>query len=272
MIIGGLQQFSLLDYPGCVSAIVFTQGCNFRCQFCYNPMLVWPETVGKLKYARDIEQQKDHPKIKEDDLFVFLESRVGKLDAVVVTGGEPCLHKDLIEFIQKIKKLGFLVKLDTNGSYPEALEKLLEKKLIDYIAMDLKAPAEKYNEITDIKGNPVKYGKAGVEQFNGVNFNNIYPGEYNAIFTRVKKSVKLIMQSGLPYEFRTTVVPNLLNKDDINEMGKIIKGARAWYLQGFKSSDDLINQDLKNKVPYNSRQMKEMAEAASKYVKKCEVR
>jgi pyruvate formate lyase activating enzyme len=244
MIIGGLQQFSLLDYPGCVSAIVFTQGCNFRCQFCYNPMLVWPETVGKLKYARDIEQQKDHPKIKEDDLFVFLESRAGKLDAVVVTGGEPCLHKDLTEFIQKIKKLGFLVKLDTNGSYPETLEKLLEKKLIDYIAMDLKAPAEKYDEITGIKGN----------------FNNI------------QKSVKLIMQSGLPYEFRTTVVPNLLNKDDINEMGKIIKGARAWYLQGFKSSEDLINQALKNKVPYNSRQMKEMADIGSKYVKKCEVR
>jgi pyruvate formate lyase activating enzyme len=124
------------------------------------------------------------------------------------------------------------------------LEKLLEKKLIDYIAMDLKAPAEKYNEITGIAGN----------------FNNI------------KKSVKLIMQSGLPYEFRTTVVPNLLNKDDINEMGKIIQDARAWYLQGFKSSEDLINQDLQGKVPYNSRQMKEMAEVGSKYVKKCEVR
>ena len=244
MIIGGLQQFSLLDYPGGISAIVFTQGCNFRCQFCYNPMLVWPETVGKVKYVQATEQQKDHPKIKEDDLFVFLESRVGKLDAVVVTGGEPCLHKDLPEFIKKIKKLGFLVKLDTNGSYPEMLEKLLEKKLIDYIAMDLKAPAEKYNEITGIAGN----------------FNNI------------KKSVKLIMQSGLPYEFRTTVVPNLLNKDDINEMGKIIQDARAWYLQGFKSSEDLINQDLQGKVPYNSRQMKEMAEVGSKYVKKCEVR
>ncbi len=244
MIIGGLQQFSLLDYPGCVSAIIFTQGCNFRCQFCYNPMLVWPDKVGKLKYARDIEQQKDHPKIKEDDLFVFLKSRVGKLDAIVITGGEPCLQKDLFEFIKKIKKLGFLIKLDTNGSYPEILEKLLDKKLIDYMAMDLKAPAEKYSQTT------------GVAE----NFNNI------------KKSVKIIMQSGLPYEFRTTVVPGLLNKDDINEMGKIIKGARAWYLQGFKSANDLVNQDLKGRVPYNSRQMQEMAEIGRKYVKKCEVR
>lgn len=244
MIIGGLQQFSLLDYPGCVSAIIFTQGCNFRCQFCYNPMLVWPDKVGKLKYARDIEQQKDHPKIKEDDLFVFLKSRVGKLDAIVITGGEPCLQKDLFEFIKKIKKLGFLIKLDTNGSYPEILEKLLDKKLIDYMAMDLKAPAEKYSQTT------------GVAE----NFNNI------------KKSVKIIMQSGLPYEFRTTVVPGLLNKDDINEMGKIIKGARAWYLQGFKSANDLVNQDFKGRVPYNSRQMQEMAEIGRKYVKKCEVR
>ena len=244
MIIGGLQKFSLLDYPNCVSAIVFTQGCNFRCQFCYNPMLVWPLKVGKLKYARDIEQQKDHPKIKVDDLFVFLESRVGKLDAVVITGGEPCLHQDLLEFIKKIKKLGFLVKLDTNGSYPEVLAKLIEKKLIDYIAMDLKAPAGKYEEVTGIE----------------INFEN------------VKKSVKIIMQSGLPYEFRTTVVPGFLNKDDISEMGKIIKGASAWYLQSFKSSTDLINQNLKGKVPYNSRQMQEMAEVGSQYVKKCEVR
>lgn len=246
MIIGGLQKFSLLDYPAKVSAIVFTQGCNFRCQFCYNPMLVWPIKVGKSKYApQNAERQKVHPNIiKEDDLFVFLESRVGKLDAVVITGGEPCLQKDLLEFTQKIKKLGFLVKLDTNGSYPEILAKLITKKLIDYIAMDLKAPADKYKEVTGVKAD----------------FNNI------------KKSVKIIMQSNLPYEFRTTVVPGFLNKDDILEMGKIIKGAPAWYLQGFKSGADLVNQGLKGKVPYNLRQMQEMAEIGRKLVKKCEAR
>lgn len=252
MLIGGLQKFSLLDYPEKISAIVFTQGCNFRCQFCYNPMLVWPIKAGKSKYALDfiresgqiIEQQKVHPKIKEDDFFVFLKSRAGKLDAVVITGGEPCLQKDLSEFMAKIKKSGFFIKLDTNGSYPEKLANLLKEKLIDYIAMDLKAPREKYELVTG----------AEVE------------------FDLVEKSAKIIMKSGLPYEFRTTITPGLLNKDDIGEMGKIIKGAQKWYLQGFKGGMDLVNQDLKGRVPYNLRQMKEMVELGRRYVKKCEIR
>jgi len=253
MLIGGLQKFSVLDYPGYLSAIVFTQGCNFRCQFCYNPMLVWPLSVGKLKYAQVTGQQKDHPQIKEDDFFVFLRSRVGKLDAVVITGGEPCLQKDLIEFINKIKKLGFLIKLDTNGSYPEILKKLTsprpspykgEGALIDYIAMDLKAPGEKYEEVI---GTSVSFNK-------------------------IKQSVKMIMQSGLPYEFRTTVVPGLLNQDDILEMGKIIKGADKWYLQKFKSNIELVGRNLEKRVPYNSRQMQELAEIGKKNVKICEVR
>jgi len=246
MLIGGLQKFSLLDYPGRVSAIVFTQGCNFRCQFCYNPMLVRPVRVSKSKYAQSAsgERQKDHPGFKEDDLFVFLKSRAGKLDAVVITGGEPGLQKDLPEFIKKIKALGFLVKLDTNGSYPEILARLVKEKLVDYLAMDLKAPVEKYQAVTGKK----------------VDFNNI------------KKSVKIIMQSGLPYEFRTTAVPGLLNKDDLAAMGKIIKGADKWYLQNFKSKLELVDRKLEGRVPYNARQMKELAEIGSKFVKKCEVR
>ncbi len=245
MIIGALQKFSLLDYPGKISAIVFTQGCNFRCQFCYNPMLVWPTAVSKLKYTpHPAGQQKVHPHIEQDDLFVFLKSRTGKLDAVVITGGEPCLQKDLIDFVQKVKALGFLVKLDTNGSSPEVLAKLIKEKLIDYVAMDLKASKAKYGEVT------------GAE----VNFNNII------------KSVKLIMTSGLPYEFRTTVVPDLLDKDDIGEMGETIKGADKWYLQNFISRGELVNEKFQGKVPYNARQMKEMAEIGGKYVKKCEVR
>lgn len=252
MLIGGWQKFSLLDYPDKISAIVFTQGCNFRCQFCYNPMLVWPLKVGKSKYAQDFicengqatGQHKVHPEIKEDDFFVFLRSRAGKLDAVAITGGEPCLQKDLPEFIAKIKKLGFLVKLDTNGSRPEILTGLLREKLIDYIAMDLKAPAEKYEAAAGGK----------------VDFNLI------------KKSVKIIRQSGLPYEFRTTIVPLLLNKDDLAEVGIIIKGADKWYLQHFKSGVDLVNQDLKGRVPYNGRQMNELAEIGRQYVKICEVR
>lgn len=293
MLIGGLQKFSLLDYPGKISAIIFTQGCNFRCQFCYNPMLVWPIRPadvpasgalagegGKLRYAHghELERQKVHSGFssassasrritvdEQDELFDFFKARAGKLDAVVITGGEPCLQKDLLDFIKKVKALGYLVKLDTNGSCPEVLAKLTSprtpslisplvrgrnsgggegSRLIDYLAMDLKAPASKYAELTGDK----------------------------ADFNNVRKSVKLIMASGLPYEFRTTVVPELLDKADIKEMGKIIKGADLWYLQNFKSRTQLLCPELEGKVPYNARQMKEMAAVGGEYVKKCEVR
>lgn len=242
MLIGGLQKFSLLDYPGFLAAIIFTQGCNFKCQFCYNPMLV-------------VVPQKDHhSEIKEDDLFAFLKTRIGKLDAVVITGGEPTIHSDLPKFIAEIRKLGYLVKLDTNGSCPEMLQKLIELKLVDYIAMDIKAPEDKYCKVVGVP----------------------------ADFDKIKKSVKIIMQSKLPpadaqamagkYEFRTTIAPGLLNKDDIKKIGKIIKGADKWYLQQFKSDIDLVNKKMEKIKPYSDKEMEEMREVAGKYVKKCEVR
>ena len=237
MIIGGLQKFSLIDYPKHLSAIIFTQGCNFKCQFCYNPMLVWP-SVSKSK-------QKDHyPQIKEDDLFAFLKSRVGKLEAVVITGGEPTLHKDLSVFMAKIKKLNYLIKLDTNGSKPEMLQDLINKRLVDYIALDIKAPEAKYKKVI---GGP-------------------------ADFKKIKKSVKIIMENGLPHEFRTTIVPSLLNKGDIIKIAKIIKGARAWYLQQFKLDVDLVNNKLKGIKPFTVKDMEEMRRLAGRYVKKCKIR
>lgn len=244
MIIGGLQKFSMLDYPGRLSAIIFTQGCNFKCQFCYNPMLVaWP-IAGK--------KQKGHlSAIGEDDLFVFLKSRIGKLEAVVITGGEPTIQPDLPDFISKIKNLGYLVKLDTNGTNPKMIKNLIDKKLIDYIAMDIKAPKDKYEKIT---GNPDDFDK-------------------------IKKSVKIIIGSCLPpsnragkHEFRTTAVPGLLDKKDIIEIAKIIKGAGKWYLQRFKSDVDLINKKLRGIKPFTEAEMKEMRKAAEKYVKICEIR
>ena len=239
MLIGGLQKFSLLDYPDHLSAIIFTQGCNLKCQFCYNPMLI-------------VVPQKDHHLlIKEDGLFVFLKSRVGKLDAVVITGGEPTIHSDLPEFIAKIKKMGYLVKLDTNGTNPEIIKKLIEKKLIDYIAMDIKAPKDKYKKVAGV---PIDFDK-------------------------IQKSVKIIMQSGLfpsnwtgKYEFRTTIAPGLLDTNDIVEIAKIIKGADKWYLQQFKSDTDLVNKKMEKVKPYSSKELEEMREAGKKYVKKCEVR
>ncbi len=191
------------------------------------------------------DERKGHPSIRVDDLFVFLESRRDKLDAVVITGGEPTIQDDLEKFFAKIKKLGYLIKLDTNGTNPEMLARLIKKRLVDYLAMDIKAPAQKYKKVTG--------GKA-------LNFANI------------KKSVKIIRESELPYEFRTTVVPRLLNKADIEKIGKIIKSADKWYLQQFKSNIPLVNRQLVGKKAYSQKELEAMAEIGRKYVKKCEVR
>jgi len=275
MIIGGLQKFSLLDYPEHISAIIFTQGCNFRCHFCYNPMLVWPKEVGRVKNIPVQREEKDHTLVEEDDLFRFLKERTGKLEGVVITGGEPTLHADLPEFIKKIKEFGYLVKLDTNGTNPEMVERLIFGEeyrdkgfelgniefdpsqpplktrggamgatLANYVAMDLKAPAEKYERVVGAK----------------IDFSNI------------QKSVKIIMESGLPYEFRTTIVPGLHEKADIEKMGEIIKGAEKWYLQKFKSDIDLVDLNYKGGVSFTDKEMEEMAEIGRRFVKACEWR
>lgn len=242
MLLGGLQKFSLLDYEGFMSAIVFTQGCNLKCRFCYNPMLVWPS--GFQSKASQFKQKDHCPKIKESDLFEFLKSRAGKLDAVVITGGEPTIQPDLPRFIAKIKKLGYLVKLDTNGTNPEMLNDLIKKKSIDYIAMDIKGPRVKYKKIT---------GSA-------------------MSFNKIKKSVKIIIESGLPHEFRTTIIPGLTTQADMREIGKIIKGADKWFLQKIKTDIDLIDNKLKKIKPTSNKELEEMQKIGSKYVKQCKLR
>jgi len=238
MLIGGLQKFSLLDFPEHVSAIIFTKGCNFKCQYCYNPMLVKPK--------KDSEEflEKGRSQIFENDLFVFLESRVGKLDAVVITGGEPTIHDDLPGFIKRIRKRGLKIKLDTNGTRPEMLKKLLAEGLLDYIAMDIKGSVDKYNTI------------AGV----------------NVDLKKIKESITIVMKSNLPYEFRTTVVPDLVMPAEIHSIGRQVKGAEKWYLQVFKSDIDLVNQSFENTKSYTAKQMEEMKLIAEEYVKYCEVR
>ncbi|MFH0951208.1 MAG: anaerobic ribonucleoside-triphosphate reductase activating protein [bacterium] len=238
MLIGGLQKFSVLDYPGHLSAIVFTQGCNFRCQFCYNPMLVWPIEDGQKKY------QKSHFLLTEDDFFAFLERRRGKLDAIVITGGEPTLHSDLPEFIKKIRSFGFKIKLDTNGTNPQMLTTLLAEQLLDYLAMDFKAPAEKYEAVVGVK----------------------------ADFEKIKESVKIIMNSGLPYEFRTTVVPGLHSVADIKAMSETLKGAAKWYLQKFQSQPDLVNQSLQGAKSFSEAELQAMVDAVTDQVGLCQFR
>ncbi|MDD5290581.1 MAG: anaerobic ribonucleoside-triphosphate reductase activating protein [Patescibacteria group bacterium] len=256
MLIGGLQKFSLLDYPGRIAAIIFTKGCNFRCHFCYNPMLVWPEKkAGRLKNISSISpvksvsvsneaSQKDHALIREDGLFDFLTKRRNKLEGVVITGGEPTLHKDLPGFIKKIKKLGYLVKLDTNGTKPEMLEKLIKEKLVDYLAMDIKAPEDKYQKVVNARVD----------------------------FKKIEKSVRIIRESGLPHEFRTTMVPGLLGKEDIEKIGRLIKGADNWFLQKFKGGTDLVDESFQGLSPFKDKEMGEMVKTGRKYAERCEAR
>lgn len=194
--IGGLQKLTLIDFPGRLAATVFLSGCNFRCPWCYSSELVLPEKIKK------------HPKISEREFFNFLKRKKGLLEGVVICGGEPTINKDLPNFIKKIKKLGFLVKLDTNGSNPEMLKFLFEKKLIDYVAMDVKAPL-----------NSSKYQKA-----TGVKIN----------IEKIKESIKLIKESKVDYEFRTTFVPTIHKKDDIFQIAKDIFPAKKYFLQNFR--------------------------------------
>jgi len=241
MIIGGLEKLTLLDYPDHLAAIIFTQGCNFRCHFCYNPMLVLPRRGADTKNTK---KEKGFSLLSTKDLFLFLKSRIGRLEGVVITGGEPTLHADLPSFIKKIKALGYLVKLDTNGTDSVMLERLIKDKLIDYIAMDLKAPWDKYEATVGQK----------------VSCPNL------------RKSVKIIMMSGLPYEFRTTVVPGLLEAADIEKMGQAIKGADKWYLQKFKSDTALVDAGFEGGQAYTDQEMKALAAQGGKYVKLCALR
>jgi pyruvate formate lyase activating enzyme len=205
MKIGGLQRVSLIDYPGLICAIVFLQGCNFKCSYCHNPELVDPQLFG--------------PRIKENDILEFLDTRRGKLDAVVITGGEPTIQDYLPSFITKIKEMQFAVKLDTNGSEPDVIKDLLDEKLLDYIAMDIKAPLEKYKNIV----------RTPVES------------------DLIKESISIILKAKIPYEFRTTIVESQLGENDILEIGKLISGARSYVLQKFVPVKTLDKKFLKEK-------------------------
>ena len=229
MIIGGFQKFSLIDYPNKVCAIIFTQGCNFRCPYCHNPELVVPERYGS--------------EIPVSEIYNFLETRRGRLDAVTITGGEPTLHSDLIEMIRKIKDMGFLVKLDTNGSHPEVLEKIVNGKLVDYLAMDVKAPVKNY---TKVVGRYIDVGK-------------------------IKKSINLIMNSGIKYEFRTTVAKPFVSKDDLREIAREIKGAENYCLQNFVPSKT-VTPNLTKENSFSYDELEALAKELKKYVKNCYIR
>ena len=192
MKIGGLQKTSLIDFPDCVSAVVFLQGCNFRCPFCHNPELV---------LARFFQKP-----FEESEFFAFLGKRKGQLDGIVISGGEPTVHADLPDFIRKIRTLGFKIKLDTNGSNPKMLGDLYAEKLLDYVAMDLKGEPERYE---DYCGAQVS-GPA------------------------IRESIGLIMDSGIPYEFRTTAVTGQHDLAKLKALAEMVRGADRYAIQAFR--------------------------------------
>ena len=197
MKIGAFQRFSLIEYPGKISAIIFCQGCNFRCPYCYNRELVIPELF--------------QPLLLEEEILDFLAKRRGKLEAVTITGGEPALQPDLNSFISRLKGMEYLVKVDTNGSIPIVVEEWIQSRLVDYIAMDIKGPLDKYGEIT----------RSGIDP------------------DKILQSIGILMASGVDYEFRTTVVQSLLTGDDILKIARLIAGAKRYALQRFLASKTL---------------------------------
>ena len=228
MKIHGLQKLTLLDFPGKTACTVFTAGCNMRCPFCHNAALVThidPEAV-----------------MDDDEFFAFLKKRSGVLDGVAITGGEPTLDPDLTGFMEKVHSLGYMVKLDTNGTRPDVLKVVLERGLADYVAMDIKNSPEKYAVTTGVPG---------------INLD------------RIRESVSLLMASGTPYEFRTTVVDPLHSPGDFESIGQWLAGAQHYYLQNFKDSGDLIDPSMQGKTPAG---MDECLAAVKKYIPNAELR
>jgi len=228
--ISGLERSSLLDYPGKISAIIFTHGCNLRCPYCHNPELV-------------IEKFDKDKSFSEEYILNFLESRKGKLDALVITGGEPLVQNDLLPFIWKVKGMGFLIKLDTNGTFPDRLKDFIGTGLIDYIAMDVKYPKAEY-----IK-------------------NSMIPN----IDKKIEQSIKTIMASGLDYEFRTTYVKPLHSLKSAEEIGKMIKGAKNYYIQNFRAGKT-IDPTLTRENSFTTRELEQIKEVIEKYVENVQIR
>lgn len=220
MLIRAVQKFSAVDYPGLLCGVVFTPGCNLRCPFCHNGSLV----LG------------NEPDVREEVVFDFLSTRKNKLDAVCLSGGEPLLQKGVEDFLLKVKDMGFKTKLDTNGTKPVYLEKLLKSGLVDYVAMD-------------IKNSPARYAETvGVKAFN---LSDIY------------KSIEVLKTSGVEYEFRTTVTKTFHDKKSLKEAAEMIEGAPVWYLQTFRESENLIDKTVEG---YSEEEMKSLYENLRKTV------
>lgn len=228
MNIQGLQKLTLLDYPGKMACVIFTAGCNMRCPFCHNSRLVInPEKESELSV---------------DEVLSFLKKRQGILDGVVITGGEPLLQSDIKELIIRIRELGYPVKIDTNGTFPDRLKELVNEGLVDYVAMDIKNAPELYGETVGISGFDI---------------------------SKIKESIAFLLENKVEYEFRTTVVREFHSVFGMENLGKLIKGAKRHYIQSFVDSGETIVFGL-SAVPKD--EMESMRNIMLRYVDSCELR
>jgi pyruvate formate lyase activating enzyme len=227
MLIAGFEKNTLLDYPGKVASIIFTYGCNLRCPYCHNPELVIHPCQKENLYS-------------EDYILDYLKHREGLIDALVITGGEPTLQSDLIPFIKRVKELGILVKLDTNGILDDIVEDIIKQDIVDYWAMDIKYPTEYFNE-------------------------------YGLDSKSIEKSIEMIMNSGKEYEFRTTYVKGIHSIEDAKSIGKMIKGAQNYYIQNFRKGKT-IDPKLNESNSFTEKELEEIKKVISPYVKKVKIR
>ena len=230
MLITGFQKSTLLDYPGKISALIFTYGCNLRCEYCHNPELVTQACIPSSV-------------ISESYIFKFLKSRKKLLDAVVITGGEPTIQSDLIPFIQKIKDMEYLVKLDTNGTDSKIVKKILDLDIVDYWAMDIKYEREIYKQnLTE-----------------------------NIEYKDIGRSIKLLMERAKDYEFRTTYVKGIHTLDSVRGIGELIKGSKRYYIQNFRSGKT-INPLLNSSNSFKEKELKNIRQIMKEYVKNVYIR
>lgn len=232
MIIGGLQKNSLIDYPGKISCVVFLSGCNFDCPYCHNPQLVKSKTFDKKT-------------VQEATVFDFLESHKTFLDGVVISGGEPTIQNDLMELCNKIKSLGYSIKLDTNGSKPNVIEELIQKRVIDYVAMDIKTDPFLYSSYISKSANA----------------------------DDIISSIQLIMKSGIAYEFKTTCIKPFVDETIIEKIAKLIRGAPLFALQQFNHTQVLHPEffNPQNRL-YSQDELMRFKSIAESYVNHCIIR
>jgi len=232
MLISGIHTLTLLDYPSHVACILFTAGCNFRCGYCHNAEFVLPEKIKEI--MGDM--------IPEEKIFNFLETRKGKLEGVVISGGEPTIHPDLPDFIRKVKSMGFLVKLDTNGTNPKMLKQLFDEKLLDYVAMDAKASPERYKELTGMQNN----------------------------FSDIESSRDLILYSGVAHELRTTVIKGWHDEAEILKIAQWCQGVQKYTFQNFRPQKTL-DPAWGKYSGFTGEELQELKKIAERFVEKVEV-